>query len=165
MNPENSNVLLFATVLGALLLSAARLPFAAPDWLRWLGPDWALAVVLYWAVIAPRHLGMISVWLFGVLLDVLHSDLLGLHGLVFASATFAATRLQTRLGLFSIAQQTGFVLLTAAGAELVRVALRAAATTTTTDFSPFLLVPPLTTAAVFALLVAAFPRVVNQFAQ
>ena len=163
MNPESSNVLLFATVLGALLLSAARLPFGAPDWLRWLGPDWALAVVLYWAVIAPRRLGVISAWLFGVLLDVLHSDLLGLHGLVFASATFAATRLQPRLGLFSIAQQTGFVLLAAAGAELVRVALRAAATTT--DFSPFLLVPPLTTAAAFALLVAAFPRVVNRLAQ
>ena len=163
MNPENSYVLLFATVFGALLLSAARLPFDAPDWLRWLGPDWALAVVLYWAVIAPRRLGVISAWLFGVLLDVLHSDLLGLHGLVFASATFAATRLQPRLGLFSIAQQTGFVLLAAAGAELVRVASRAAATTT--DFSPFLLVPPLTTAAVFALLVAAFPRVVNRFAQ
>ena len=162
MNPENSYALLFATVFGALLLSAARLPFDAPDWLRSLGPDWVLAVVLYWAVIAPRRLGLLSAWLIGVLLDVLHSDLLGLHGLVFALATFAATRLQPRLALFSLAQRTGFVLLAAAGAELLRVGLRA--TATTTDFSLFLFVPPLTTAAVFALLAATFPRVVTRFA-
>ena len=163
MNPENSYVLLFSTLFGALLLSAARLPFDAPDWLRWLGPDWALAVVLYWAVVAPRRLGVMSAWLIGVLLDVLHSDLLGLHGLVFALATFAATRLQPRLGLFSLAQQAGLVVLAAASAELVRVGLRA--TVTVTDFSPFLLVPPLTTAAVFALLSATFPRVATRFAQ
>ena len=161
MNPQNSYVLLFATVFGAVLLSAIRLPFDAPDWLRWLGPDWALAVLLYWAVIAPRRLGVLSAWLIGVLLDVLRSDLLGLHGLVFALATFAATRLQPRLALFSLGQQTGFVLLAAAGAELVRVGLRA--TVTTTDFSLFLVVPPLTTAAVFALLAATFPRVVTRF--
>lgn len=153
--------LVAGTVLGALLLTAARLPVDAPEWLRWLRPDWSLAVLLYWALVAPTRMATTWAWLMGLLVDVLYSDLLGLHAMTLAFGVFAAARFQQRLVLFKLMQQAGFVAGTAVVAELGRALLRAAAVGA--DVSPLLLVPALTTAAVFALLVVAVPQQATRF--
>ena len=158
---SNRYTLVAATILGALLLTAARLPVDAPEWLRWLRPDWALAVLLYWALVAPARMATVWAWLMGLLVDVLHGDLLGLHAMTLALAIFAATRFQQRLVLFKLLQQVGFVAGAAVATELGRGLLRAAAVGA--EVSPFLLVPPLMTAAVFALLVVAVPRQTTRF--
>ena len=160
---SNRYALVAATVLGALLLTAVRLPLDAPEWLRWLRPDWALAVLLYWAVVAPARMATLWAWLMGILVDVLYGDLLGLHAMTLALPIFAAARFQQRLALFKRLQQAGFVAGAAAAAELGRALLRAAAVGA--DVSPFLLVPPLATAAVFALLVVAVPQQTTRFAE
>ena len=158
---SNRYTLVVATVLGALLLTAARLPLDAPEWLRWLRPDWALALLLYWAVVAPARMAMVWAWLMGILVDVLYGDLFGLHAMTLALAVFAATRFQQRLALFKLLQQVAFVAGAAVATELGRALLRAAAVGA--DISPFLLVPPVMTAAVFALLVVAVPRQTTRF--
>ena len=159
----NRYALLAATVVGALLLTAARLPVDAPEWLRWLRPDWAMAVLLYWTLIAPARLATVWAWLMGILVDVIYSDLFGLHAMTLALAVFATARFQQRLALFKLLQQAGFVAGAALAAELGRALLRAAAVGA--DVSPFLLVPPLATAAVFALLVVAVPRQTKRFVE
>lgn len=157
----NRYALVAATVLGALLLTAARLPVDAPEWLRWLRPDWALAVLLYWTLIAPARLATVWAWLMGILVDVLYSDLLGLHAMTLALAVFATARFQQRLVLFKLLQQAGFVAGAAVATELARALFRAAAVGA--DVSPFLLVPPLVTAAVFVLLVVGVPQQTKRF--
>lgn len=159
----NRYALVAATVLGALLLTAARLPADAPEWLRWLRPDWALAVLLYWTLVAPTRLATVWAWLMGLLVDVLYSDLLGLHALTLALAVFATARFQQRLVLFKLLQQTGFFAGAAVATELVRSLLRAAAVGA--DVSPLLLVAPLATTAVFVLLVVAVPRQARRFVE
>ena len=160
---SNRYALLAATVLGALLLTAARLPVDAPEWLRWLRPDWALAVLLYWTLIAPARLATVWAWLLGILVDVLYGDLLGLHAMTLAMAVFATARFQQRLVLFKLPQQAGFVFGVAVATELGRALLRAAAVGA--DVSPFLLGPPLTTAAVFMLLLVAMPQQAKRFVE
>ncbi len=160
---SNRYALVAATVLGALLLTAARLPLDAPEWLRWLRPDWALAVLLYWAMVSPARMATVWAWLMGLLVDVLYGDLLGLHALTLALPVFAATRFQQRLALFKLLQQAGFVAGAAVVAELCRALLRAAAVGA--DVSPFLLVPPLVTTAVFTLLVVAAPQQTTRFVE
>lgn len=159
----NRHALVAATVLGALLLTAARLPVDAPEWLRWLRPDWALAVLLYWTLVAPARLATVWAWLSGILVDVLYGDLLGLHAMTLALAVFATARFQQRLALFKLFQQAGFVAGAALAAELGRALLRAAAVGA--DVSPFVLVPPLATAAVFVLLVVAVPQQTKRFVE
>ena len=155
MRPQRY-ALLAAMIAAALLLTAAYLPSDAPAWLRWLRPDWTLAVLFYWIVAARHPLAPVWAWLLGLLVDVLLSDILGLHALTFALAVFAAKRFEQRLALFSLPQQAGIVALTALGAEVIRALLRAAAAGT--DPSPLAIASPLTTAAVFALLVATVPH-------
>lgn len=159
----NRYALVAATVLGALLLTAARLPVDAPEWLRWLRPDWVLAVLLYWALVAPARMATVWAWLMGILVDVLYSDLFGLHAMTLALMVFAATRFQQRLALFKVAQQAGFVAIAALVTELGRALLRAAAVGA--DVSPFLLVGPVVTATVFVLLVVAVPRETTRFVE
>jgi len=159
----NRYALVAATVLGAVLLTAARLPVDTPEWLHWLRPDWALAVLLYWTLIAPARLATLWAWLMGILVDVLLSDLLGLHAMTLAMAVFATARFQQRLVLFKLLQQAGFVAGVAVATELCRALLRAAAVGA--DVSPFLLMPPLATAAVFVLLVVAVPRQTRRFVE
>ena len=145
-----------ATIFGALLLTAARAPLDAPDWFRWLRPDWALAVLLFWVLRASARPGLVWAWLLGILVDVLTSDPLGLNALTLAVAVFLATRLQQRLASLPVVQQTAFVLAVVAASELVKALLRTA--WTGSGLPPLVLVPAATTAAVFALLVASARR-------
>ena len=160
MNPANRWVML-ATLLGVLILSAVHLPIAAPEWLRWLNPDWALALFLFWSMAAPRRVGIASAWITGLLLDVLQSDPLGLHGLVLATATYLSTRFQQRVSMFRLAQRSAIVFAVAALAQLVKVLVRSAEASV--DIVPLTLVPALATAVVYTLFAALIERPASRF--
>lgn len=155
MTPQRY-ALLAATTLGALLLTAAYLPPDAPAWLRWMRPDWMLAVLFYWIAAARVQVVVACAWLLGLLVDVLLGEAFGLHALTYALAVFAAKRFEQRLALFSLLQQAGTVALAAFATEAIRALLRAAAAGA--DPTPQALVSPLTTTAVFALLMLALPQ-------
>ena len=156
-----------ATVLGALVFTAVYLPPEAPAWLRWLRPDWAIAVLLYWTLVAPARLAAVWAWLLGLVVDVLLSDLLGLHAMTFAVVVFVASRHQQRLAQYPLLQQVGLVAAASAVAELIRMLLRALAYGA--DATPLLAtlsltITPLLTALAFALLMLVLPRQTKRFA-
>ncbi len=121
MNPAQGGWLILLTLIGALLLAIVHLPETTPQWLGWLRPAWVAMVVFFWVMELPHRLGLVTVWLFGVLLDVLYADPLGLNGVVLASVTYIAWRFYERLRMYSVLQQGGVIFLLVLGGEVVRL--------------------------------------------
>ncbi|MDE0658883.1 MAG: rod shape-determining protein MreD [Gammaproteobacteria bacterium] len=109
MNPLRGGWLILLSLVGAMVLAVARVD-AGPDWLAWLRPDWAIAVMFYWGVAAPSRVGPMSAWVAGLFFDVLLAGPLGLTGICLAFATYIAKRLEERLSLYTLWQQMAVVL-------------------------------------------------------
>jgi rod shape-determining protein MreD len=96
-----------ATVVIALIFTIIPLPEAlAPA-----RPDLLLLLVIYWSLSAPRIAGLLFAWLCGLALDLLTGVLLGQHALAFVLVAFITHKVQLRMRIFPIWQQTLSVLL------------------------------------------------------
>lgn len=74
--------LTFWTLLGvsfllALILSVFPLPYA----LRWWRPEFVLVVVIYWMLLMPLSISLVSICLLGLFQDLLESVPFGQHSL------------------------------------------------------------------------------------
>ena len=121
MNPGQGGWLIGLTLLVALLLAVMHLPESWPQWLGWLRPSWVALVVFFWVMELPERIGLVAVWLLGLLLDVLYADPLGLNGVVLASITYVGWRFYERLRMYSVVQQGGVVFLLVLGGECLRL--------------------------------------------
>ena len=119
MNPFQGGWLILVSIVCAMILAVARLPFG-PDWLAWLRPDWAVALLYFWGVTTPRRVGAMSAWILGLFFDVLLAGPLGLNGICLALATYIGKRHCERLSLFPVPQQFLVVLGIATVVQLVK---------------------------------------------
>jgi rod shape-determining protein MreD len=102
----------------ALVLTALALPAALPAELGWFRPQWAVLVLLFWVMMAPEAVGMVSAWLAGLFVDSVTGSLLGQHALTYVFIAWAGLSLYQRLRMYSLLQQALIVLLTVLAAEL-----------------------------------------------
>ncbi|MCD8513982.1 MAG: rod shape-determining protein MreD [Nitrincola sp.] len=70
-------LIIFATFLLGLILS--QLPL--PDFLMWYRPEWVALVLIYWVMMLPHRVGLMSAFFMGLLLDVIRGSVLGLNAL------------------------------------------------------------------------------------
>ena len=119
MNPLHGGWLILASLVGAMILTVAPVKMG-PDWLAWLRPDWAVAVMFYWGIAAPTRVGPMSAWVAGLFFDVLVAGPLGLTGICLAFATYVAKRFEERLSLYPWPQQLAVVFGLAALVQLVK---------------------------------------------
>lgn len=122
MNPT-SFLLVWSTLVLALLLTVLHLPPGAPVMLGWLRPDWVAVVVLYWVMAIPRQVGMVTAWVAGILVDSATGNLLGQHALGLVFIAWAGLTLHERLRMYSKVQQALIVLITVALAQLIDAAI------------------------------------------
>ena len=69
---------------------------------------------------ATYRRGLVTVWIFGLALDVLLAQPLGLNGIIFASVAFFLWRNYERQALQSLIQQTAMIFVLVLVAEVVR---------------------------------------------
>jgi len=93
------------TLLLALMLNMLPLP----DWANHLRPDWVSLVLIYWAMALPLLVGVIIAFIFGLLLDVSQSTLLGQHALALVIIIYLVQRLYLRIRVYTLIQQAIFV--------------------------------------------------------
>ena len=148
------SLVIYSTLLVALLLTALRLPADAPAVMGWLRPDWAALVLLYWVMAVPQQVGMGTAWVVGILVDSLTGNLLGQHALGLVLIAFLALSLYERLRMYSQLQQAVIVFVGIAVAQWLDFSI--AAFTRGATWSPMMLLPALTSALIwpfaFALL-------------
>jgi rod shape-determining protein MreD len=115
--PVNPAFLWFSLILAFLvnLLPMGRQP-AAPDLL-------ALALV-FWNVHQPRRVGVGVAFVFGVLMDVHDSAMLGQHALAYTLLSYFAITIHRRLLWFSVPAQALQVLPLFAAAHVVSLVVR-----------------------------------------
>lgn len=124
MKPWSDGTAIALWFLTALVLHAAHLPAGAPEWMGWLRPHWVLLTLFFWALAAPRLLGLVSAWLLGFAVDALNSDLFGLQGAIFAIATFVVAHFRHQLRSYPVLLQTAAVAGLVFAAELVAQLVR-----------------------------------------
>ena len=119
MNPLHGGWLILASLVGAMVLAVVRLG-GGPDWLAWMRPDWAVAVMFFWGAAAPSRVGPMSAWVAGLFFDVLVAGPLGLTGICLAFATYIARRYEERLSLYTVWQQLAVLFGIVAAIQLVK---------------------------------------------
>lgn len=89
----------WATLLGVWLLSL--LP-----WRAWpMSPDLLLLVILFWSLHDARRVGLLTAFVFGLVMDVHDVGPLGLQALTYTLTVFGAQSLQRRLLRFELMSQ------------------------------------------------------------
>ena len=117
--PANRAFITF-TIVAAFILNV--LP-----WGRFsVAPDFLALVLVFWNVRQPRMVGIGIAFLFGVLMDVHDSALLGERALVYSLLSYGAISLHRRIPWFSVPGQMGHVLLLLLGGQAVALVLRMA---------------------------------------
>ena len=69
-------------------------------------------VLIYWCMALPQRVGVLTGWVVGLVLDVLHGSILGQHAFGLAFVAWIALLYHQRIRVFPIAQQALFVALT-----------------------------------------------------
>jgi rod shape-determining protein MreD len=121
MNPFGGGWLILLTLGLAMLLAVVHLPETWPVWLGWLRPVWVALVLFYWVMAVPHRIGLIAAWIFGLFVDVLQADPLGLNGALLAAITYFGWRFYERLRMYSLLQQGGVIGLLLLGTETLRL--------------------------------------------
>lgn len=97
-----SRFIIFMTLGMALILS--MLPI--PNWMNWLQPAWVLMVLIYWTMTMSYKVNLGTAWIMGMLVDLFNGTLLGEHALAFTIVIYFVMRMQSRLRLYPILQQS-----------------------------------------------------------
>ncbi len=89
------------TMIAAFMLSIMPLP----DWLAEFRPEWVAMMLIYWTMAQPAHVGVVTAWLSGLLLDVSYGTLLGQHAIGLMLVIYFIHLEHLRLRVASLLQQ------------------------------------------------------------
>jgi len=101
MNDRVPRLLIALTLLVALILQLIELPYA----LAVLRPLFVPMVLVYWVMVVPQPMGLLTGWLVGLLLDVLLGSVLGQHALGLTVMVFVTLQVRGILSLYPVWQE------------------------------------------------------------
>jgi rod shape-determining protein MreD len=87
--------------LVAFMLTAMPLPDFALPW----RPAWIAMALVYWCMALPERVGVLTGWIIGLILDVMHGSILGQHALGLAFVAYVVLQYHQRLRVFPLVQQ------------------------------------------------------------
>jgi rod shape-determining protein MreD len=93
------------TVFITLMMALALTLLPMPEWSVWGRPAWVLMVLIYWAIILPHRIGVMTAWVMGLLMDLLTGTLLGEHALALTLVIYFVSRIHIRLRMSPMLQQ------------------------------------------------------------
>jgi rod shape-determining protein MreD len=103
---QGGSLIIFATFLVGLILSQIPLPV----FLLWYRPEWVALVLIYWVLMLPHRVGLVSAFAMGVLLDIIRGSVLGLNALSLTLIAYLVLLLYKRLRMFPLWQQSMMVM-------------------------------------------------------
>lgn len=102
---RHGNGIIIASFVIAIMLTALPLPEWAVNW----RPAWVAIVLIYWCMAIPDRVGIVVAWVLGLLLDVMHSNVLGQNALGLVLIAFITLNSYQRMRVFPLAQQAVLV--------------------------------------------------------
>ena len=101
MDKPNRIWVIALSFLAAFMLTATPLPEWALPW----RPAWIAMVLVYWCMALPERVGVLTGWVIGLILDVMHGSILGQHAFGLAFVAYVVLQYHQRLRIFRLVQQ------------------------------------------------------------
>jgi rod shape-determining protein MreD len=109
---------IWASLFIALLVN--MLPLGRQPWM----PDLLALVLVFWSVHQPLRIGIATAFLFGLVMDVHQTALLGQHALAYTALSYFAIMVHRRLLWFTVPSQAMQVLPLFGSAHAIELAIR-----------------------------------------
>ena len=113
-----SPAFIWGSLLVALLINL--LPLGRVLWM----PDVLAVVLVFWSIHEPRRVGLGAAFVFGLILDVHQSSLLGQHALIYSAVMYGVAMLRRRVTWLSVLAQAVQVLPLFIAADVVQMLMR-----------------------------------------
>jgi len=94
-----------ASLITALVLEVLPLPDVMALW----RPPFLALTIIYWCMMWPNKIGIITAFLCGLTLDVLYGSLLGQNALSFSLISFLTFRFHLQIRIFPLLQLTASI--------------------------------------------------------
>ena len=94
-------VVILPTFFVALVLAV----FPMANLLDYIRPEWVAMTLIFWVLVSPGKAGIFLGFSMGLLLDVLHGEILGLNALALSILAYLCMLLHSRMRLYNIVQQ------------------------------------------------------------
>ncbi len=99
----------YSVILPTFFVALVLASFPMPRLIDYIRPEWVAMTVIFWLLVSPYKAGIFLAFCMGVLLDVLHGNLLGLNGLAMSLMAYLVLLLHSRMRLYNQAQQSFLV--------------------------------------------------------
>lgn len=99
--------LLVISLVSALVLAIVPMPSVIAPY----RPDWVALVLIFWALMAPERVGLLTAFAMGLALDTLTGALLGQHALAMVTVVYLSVRFHLQIRVFPIWQLSVCVIL------------------------------------------------------
>lgn len=96
-------------IVVSIFLAVLLMLVSLPEVISWYRPNWVLMVLIFWTMVLPHRVGVLSAWCTGLLLDLLYGGLLGQQAFLFAVVIYVVYKMQRRLIVFPVWQQALWV--------------------------------------------------------
>ncbi|MFK8011879.1 MAG: rod shape-determining protein MreD [Marinicellaceae bacterium] len=73
-------------------------------WAKTLQPYWLALAIIYWCIESPKKCGLMTAFVYSILLDVLYGSLFGKHGFSMVAMVFLISKIHRRLKMTSFWQ-------------------------------------------------------------
>lgn len=101
----------YVFILISLMLGMVLALIPMPEWAVWLRPNWVLAILVFWLIVAPHRVGIGFCWIVGLFMDLLTGTVLGQQALIYCLTAYFVLKFQYWLAHMPILQQTAMILL------------------------------------------------------
>lgn len=102
---KQGNTIIIASFVIAIMLTTLPIP----DWANSWRPAWVPIVLIYWCMAVPERVGIAVAFVLGLLLDVMHSNVLGQNALGLVIIAYITLQSYQRMRVFPLAQQAVIV--------------------------------------------------------
>ena len=96
----------YAVILPTFFVALVLAIFPMPRLLDYIRPEWVAMTLVFWVLVSPSKAGVFLGFSIGLLLDVMHGQLLGLNALTMSILAYLVILLQSRMRLYNPIQQS-----------------------------------------------------------
>jgi len=94
-------------VLSCFLVALILETIPLPDAMQLARPPFLTIAIIYWGMMWPDRIGILTAFFLGLLLDILHGTLLGQNALALSMVAYLTFRFHLQIRIFPVWQLTG----------------------------------------------------------
>lgn len=99
----------YMIILPTFFLALVLAVFPMPRLIDYIRPEWVAMTIIFWVLVSPNKVGIFMAFAMGILLDVLHGNLLGQNALALSIMAYLVILLHSRMRLYNPLQQSFLV--------------------------------------------------------